>query len=67
MKIEHFKDLDCWKAARVLVRLVFEASRKGELARDYGTQAQLRRAALSAMNNIAEGFSRYHYQESINF
>lgn len=67
MKIENFEDLECWKSARVLVKMVFEASISGPLARDFDTRSQIRRAALSAMNNIAEGFARFNSQESIYF
>ncbi len=58
-KITSFEDLDCWKASRELVKDIFLLSKKGELNRDFDTKSQLRRAALSVMNNIAEGFGRY--------
>lgn len=56
MKIERFEDIEAWKAARELVHLVYQASAKGELARDFGLRDQMRRAAVSVMANIAEGF-----------
>ena len=37
------------------------------IARDYGLCAQLQRAAVSIMSNIAEGFDRMHLQEKIQF
>ncbi len=40
----------------MLTRLVYEMSRTGLLARDFGLRDQIRRAALSCMNNVAEGF-----------
>lgn len=67
MKIERFEDLRCWQAARQLVKLVFVAARTGALANDYDMKFQLKRAALSSMNNIAEGFGRYGKKDSIRF
>jgi len=67
MKVQKFEDLRCWQAARQLVKLVFLAARTGELARDFETKYQLKKAALSSMNNIAEGFGRYGKKDSIKF
>jgi four helix bundle protein len=67
MKIEQFEDLRCWQAARQLVKLVFVASKTGALARDFETKYQIKKAALSTMNNIAEGFGRFGVKDSIKF
>src|SRR5690606_4074729 len=47
--------------------IVFDASSVGPLAKDFDTRSQLRRAALSSMNNIAEGFGRYHDRDKVKF
>lgn len=57
--IKNFEDLVCWQEARVLVKDVYFLSNRGRLEKDFDTKSQLRRAALSVMNNIAEGFGRY--------
>ncbi|MDN5203157.1 four helix bundle protein [Fulvivirgaceae bacterium BMA10] len=57
-KIERFEDLECWKSARELVKTIFVLSDTGKLNQDFETSRQLRRASLSIMNNIAEGFGR---------
>jgi len=57
-RIERFEDLIAWQKARVLVRRIYEVSRSGEFARDFGLTGQIRRAAVSVMSNIAEGFER---------
>lgn len=67
MKVEKFEDLRCWQAARQLVKLVFLAARSGALAKDFDTKYQLTKAALSSMNNIAEGFGRFGKKDSIKF
>lgn len=67
MKVERFEDLRCWQAARQLVKMVFLAARSGPLARDFGTRHQFQDAALSTMNNIAEGFGRFGVKDSIKF
>lgn len=66
-KIERFEDLECWQEARVLVNLVYLISQDGQLAKDFDLKSQLRRAAISVMNNIAEGFGRYSNKEFVRF
>lgn len=66
-KIERFEDLKCWQAARVLVKESFGAASEGALSRDFDTRSQFKRAALSSMNNISEGFGRFSDKEFIRF
>lgn len=66
-KIDKFEDLKCWQAARELVKIVYSACESGKLAKDFDTKSQIRRAALSTMNNIAEGFGRGSDKEFIRF
>lgn len=40
---------------------------EGKLAKDFDTKSQIKRAALSSMNNIAEGFGRYSSKEFVRF
>ena len=66
-KIERFEDLECWKAARELVNKVITVCKTEPLRSDFETKIQIKKAALSSMNNIAEGFSRYHKKDSVKF
>ena len=66
-KIERFEDLDCWKAGRELVNLVFDLCEKASLTKDFDTKSQIKRAAVSTMNNVAEGFGRFSKVEFIRF
>jgi len=66
-KIKVFTDLDAWKKAHELVLAVYKASKKFPKEELYGITSQIRRAVLSVTANIAEGFSRYHYKERLNF
>jgi four helix bundle protein len=57
-KIECFEDLIAWQKARVLVGDVYRVTNQGLFARDFGLRDQIRRAGVSVMSNIAEGFER---------
>ena len=65
--IKRFEDLRCWQESRELVSIVYKASSKGLLSKDYALRDQLRRASISVMNNIAEGFGRLGDREKIYF
>ena len=56
--VERFEDLVAWQKARALTRDVYEATRQGTFARDFGLAGQMQRAAVSIVSNIAEGFER---------
>jgi len=55
-KINRFEDLRCWQASRKLVSMIYGMAETGKLMKDYDTKSQIKRAALSSMSNIAEGF-----------
>jgi len=54
--IERFENIQAWRTARELTQLIYRISASGALAKDFGLRDQLRRAAVSTMANIAEGF-----------
>ena len=58
MKIQRFEDLEAWQIARELTNQIYTITKKESICRDFGFVDQIRRAAISIMNNIAEGFER---------
>ena len=57
-KIVRFEDLIAWQKSRVLAREIYLITGQGEFARDFGLRDQIRRAAVSTMSNVSEGFER---------
>ena len=66
-KIERFEDIDAWKKARELTKIIYEVTAQGKLATDFSLRDQLRRAAVSIMANIAECFEREGNKEFRQF
>jgi four helix bundle protein len=68
MKITRFEDLDCWKEARKLVNMVYEAIKENKaFENDYRLKDQSIGAAISVMGAIPEGFARRSNREFIQY
>lgn len=65
--IKHFEDLEIWQKARELNKLVFKITCKEKFSKDFSIKDQIKRAAGSVMDNIAEGFERDGNKEFVNF
>lgn len=65
--IRSFEDLFAWKKARELANSVYAVCEAGPLSKDFGLRDQLRRAAVSVMSNIAEGFERATTPDFLHF
>src|SRR5215204_3249757 len=65
--IIRFEDLDAWRLARELTQEVYRVTGNGEFSRDFGLTNQIRKASVSVMSNIAEGFERDGNKEFRNF
>ena len=52
------EDIEVWQRARVLTREIYRISNLGSFSKDFGLRDQIRRASVSIMSNIAEGFER---------
>ncbi len=53
-----FEDLVVWQKARELTAAVYAVAVSRSFSRDFGLRDQMRRAAVSVMSNIAEGYER---------
>jgi four helix bundle protein len=62
-----FEDIDAWQRSRELTNKIYKISSKGDFARDFGLKDQIRRASVSIMSNIAEGFERSGTGEFAHF
>ena len=65
--IRKIEDLRVWQSARVICKDVYMLTRKEEFAKDFRFVQQIRSAAGSIMDNIAEGFGRGGNKEFLQF
>ena len=65
--VKNFEEIQAWQEARVLTRQIYKLSSTGGFAKDYGLRDQIRRAAVSGMTNIAEGFDCDSNKEFIRY
>jgi len=67
MKINRFEELEVWQLSRTLVKEIYKVTNEGQFKKDFALRDQIRRAGLSVMSNIAEGFERKTKNELIQF
>jgi four helix bundle protein len=67
VKIKKFEDLESWKKARKLTNAIYQATAAASFTRDFGLKDQIRRASISILSNIAEGFERGGDKEFLQF
>ena len=66
MPIRSYEDLHVWLAGMDLVDAIYSETREFPLDERYGLTAQMRRAAVSVVANIAEGHGRAHRGEFLH-
>jgi len=66
-RIEQFEDIEGWKAARVLTRMIYDVAGEGRFVKDRRLRDQITGAAISVMANIAEGFGSDTNAQFITF
>ena len=57
-RADKVEDLIAWQKARDLTQAIYQTTSVGSFAKDFGLRDQVRRAAVSVMSNLAEGFER---------
>ena len=65
--IKRFEEIIAWQKARILCNEIDMLISNSNLSKDYKLKEQINGSSGSIMDNIAEGFGRYHYQENIQF
>lgn len=65
--IKAFEELIIWQEARKFTNNIYRVTKKFPKEELYGLTSQMRRAAVSVMSNIAEGFDRRTTKEFISF
>lgn len=65
--ITRFEEIEAWKTARQLTNSVYAHTNQAGFNRDFGLRDQIRRASISVMSNIAEGFESRTDAQFINF
>lgn len=67
MEYGTFEDLEIYKSAREYRKKIYSLAKQLPEFEKYNLADQMRRAAVSLTNGIAEGHGRFHYQENIRF
>jgi four helix bundle protein len=62
-----FEEIEAWQKARELSREIYSISKRGAFSKDFALRDQIRRAGVSIMSNIAEGFERGGTKEFSQF
>jgi four helix bundle protein len=62
-----FEEIEAWQKARELTNRVYDVTDVGPFARDFGLRDQMRRACVSILSNITEGFERSGTGEFVQF
>jgi four helix bundle protein len=66
-RIERFEDIEGWRLARRATNLIYDLTVTEPFCKDYALVNQIRRACISVMSNIAEGFERGGNKEFLSF
>ena len=64
---QKFEDIEAWQRARKLTREIYTISNENPFSKDFGLRDQIRKASVSIMSNIAEGFERGGTKEFMQF
>ena len=65
--IRRFEEIKAWQTGQELANLIYAFSKQGNFSRDFGLKDQMRRAAVSIISNIAEGYESRTQAQFINY
>ena len=65
--ITRFEEIESWKTARELTNKIYALGNQAGFNKDFGLRDQIRRASVSVMSNIAEGFESRTDVQFINY
>jgi len=65
--MKSYKELEAWKRSRLLVKTIYQATKSFPSGEKFELVGQMRRSAISAPSNIAEGFGRNTTKDTIQF
>lgn len=65
--IKYFEEIEAWQIARELTKAVYAVVQSSSFSHDFGLRDQIRRASVSIMANIAEGFERDGNKEFVQY
>jgi four helix bundle protein len=65
--IKRFEEIEAWQTARELTKLIYSLTEETKFSRDFGLKDQIRRASVSIMSNISEGFESQTQAQFIRY
>ena len=65
--ITRFEEIEAWQTARELTKLIYSLTEEAKFSRDFGLKDQIRRASVSVMSNISEGFESQTQSQFIRY
>ena len=65
--ITRFEEIEAWQTARELTKLIYSFTEETKFSRDFGLKDQIRRASVSMMSNISEGFESQTQPQFIRY
>ena len=64
---KRFEDMEVWKKSREFVQIIYTVTNEKQFVRDFSLRDQIRRAGVSIISNIAEGYERESKKEFMRF
>ena len=65
--ITRFEEIEAWQTARELTKLIYSFTEESRFSKDFGLKDQIRRASVSIMSNISEGFESQTQAQFIRY